>query len=247
MTGRDFYLVGIGTGSPSHITLEGVDALRTASVILVPRKGAGKDDLAEIRHRIIKASGSRAQIVPFDYPERDPDLPYQERVALWHDEIARHWQAALATVRAEGAVALLVWGDPALYDSTLRIAARLDPAPNVTVVPGITAIQALTAAHGIPLNTVGGTVHITTGRRLRSFGLPADTDTVVVMLDGRCAFQDLDPKGLYIWWGAYLGAPNQCLIKGPLDRVSEQIVQTRATLRTEHGWIMDTYLLRRTP
>ncbi|NBB96555.1 MAG: precorrin-6A synthase (deacetylating), partial [Alphaproteobacteria bacterium] len=134
---RDIYLVGIGTGSPSHITLEGVEALRKASVILVPRKGAGKDDLAEIRLRIITASGTQAQIVPFDYPERDPDLPYQDRVALWHDDIARRWQAALAAAHVDGAVALLVWGDPALYDSTLRIAARLDPAPNVTVVPGI--------------------------------------------------------------------------------------------------------------
>jgi precorrin-6A synthase len=246
MTQRDIYLVGIGTGSPSHITLEGVEALRKASVILAPRKGAGKDDLAEIRLRIITASGTQAQIVPFDYPERDPDLPYQDRVALWHDDIARRWQAALAAAHVDGPVALLVWGDPALYDSTLRIAARLDPAPNVTVVPGITAIQALTAAHGIPLNTVDGNVQITTGRRLRTFGMPADTETVVVMLDGRCAFQDLDPEGLYIWWGAYLGAANQCLLKGPLDRVSEQIVRTRATLRSKYGWIMDTYLLRRT-
>ena len=62
--------------------------------------------------------------------------------------------AALGPETPPGPVALMVWGDPALYDSTLRIARRLTPCPRLRVVPGITAVQALTAAHAIPLNTV---------------------------------------------------------------------------------------------
>ncbi len=242
---RDIWLVGIGTGSPTHITLEGVEALCAAAVILVPHKGQDKDDLSEIRMRIISASGTQARVVPFDYPERDPALPYQERVALWHDEIARRWEQALADTDRQGPVALLVWGDPSLYDSTLRIAARLSPKPNVRVVPGITAIQALTAAHRIPLNTVNGAIHVTTGRRLRTSGMPAEDATVVVLLDGKCAFQDLVPHGLQIWWGAYLGSEDQILIDGPLAEVGAEIIQTRAAARARHGWIMDSYLLRR--
>ncbi|MEQ5870785.1 precorrin-6A synthase (deacetylating) [Sagittula sp. NFXS13] len=242
---KDIWLIGIGTGSLSHITLEGVAALRDAALILVPRKGAGKDDLAEVRHQIIAASETRAKVVHFDYPERDPALPYQERVALWHDEIANRWAAALDTAQVDGPVALLVWGDPSLYDSTLRIAARLTPEPKVRVIPGITAIQALTAAHAIPLNTVNGAVHVTTGRRLRTLGLPQG-DTTVVMLDGECAFKDLPPDGLHIWWGAYLGTRNQILIHGPLDEVCDEIIQTRSDARAQFGWIMDSYLLRRT-
>ncbi|MEM9576418.1 MAG: precorrin-6A synthase (deacetylating) [Pseudomonadota bacterium] len=242
---REIWLVGIGTGSLSHITLEGVEALRAAKLILVPRKGSAKDDLAEIRHQIIAAAGSQARIVHFEYPERDPDLPYEERVDRWHDEIARRWQAAIASAEIDGPVALLVWGDPSLYDSTLRIAGRLDPAPFVRVLPGITAIQALTAAHAIPLNTVNGAVHITTGRRLRASGMPEEEATVVVMLDGQCSFQDLSAKGLHIWWGAYLGSENEILIEGPLSEVATQIVETRAEARARHGWIMDSYLLRR--
>ncbi len=35
------------------------------------------------------------------------------------------------------------------------------------------------------------------------------------------------------------------LIAGPLGEVAEEITRTRAELRERHGWIMDTYLLRR--
>ncbi len=244
-TPLDICLIGIGTGSPAHITREGIAALRDARVILVPRKGNAKDDLAEIRHRIISDAGSGARLVHFEYPERDPALPYQERVASWHDEIARRWQSALAAHTIDGTIALLVWGDPSLYDSTLRIAARLRPEPRVRVVPGITAIQALTAAHAIPLNTVNGSVRITTGRRLRASGMPEDEATLVVMLDGECSFQMLDAEGLHIWWGAYLGAEDQILIEGPLKDVAEDIVRTRAEARARIGWIMDSYILRR--
>lgn len=239
------WLIGIGTGSPEHVTGQGMAALRDAAVILVPHKGAGKDDLADLRHRIIAASGSKADVIPFDYPVRDPALPYLERVARWHDDIARRWQTALGSTRPTGPVALLVWGDPSLYDSTIRIAQRLDPRPAIRVVPGITAIQALTAAHAMPLNAVNGPVLITTGRQLRDHGWPEGADRVVVMLDGEAGFQALADSDLQIWWGAYLGMPEEILDHGPLSKVAARIVQKRADARHRHGWIMDTYLLAR--
>lgn len=243
---KDLWLVGIGTGSPGHVTLEGMQALCDAAVILLPLKGDDKEELAALRHTILKAAGTSAEIRSFDYPVRDGALPYQTRVAAWHDEIARRWIAALDGA-PQGPVALLVWGDPSLYDSTIRIAERLDPAPRLRVIPGITAIQALTAAHAIPLNRVNGPVRITTGRQLRDHGFPEGEDTVVVMLDGECSFQGLDPAGLHIWWGAYLGSEAQILRSGPLADVTPDIIATRAEARARHGWIMDTYLLRRKP
>lgn len=240
----ELWLIGIGTGNPAHVTLEGQRALREAAVVLIPRKGAGKEDLAHLREAILAEAGATARVIHFDMPVRDKRLPYGERVARWHDEIALRWQAALAGA-PEGPVTLLVWGDPGLYDSTLRIAARLAPRPKLRVVPGITALQALTAAHAIPFNTVNGAVTVTTGRRLREDGWPEDAETVVVMLDGACSFQALDVEGLHIWWGAYLGMAEQILESGPLAQVAERIVQRRAEARTRHGWIMDTYLLRR--
>ena len=231
-------LVGIGTGHPGHVTLQGQQAIRDAQLILMPRK-AGKDDLAHLRHAIIKASGSTARVVPFDYPQRDDTLPYQIRVARWHDDIAARWAEAIGDAPS---ATLLVWGDPGLYDSTLRIASRL-PKATTRVIPGITALQALTAAHAIPFNTVNGPVTITTGRRLRDLGWPEGAETVAVMLDADCSFTDLPPE-TQIWWGAYLGMHEQVLDHGTVADAGPRITATRAAERTRHGWIMDTYLLR---
>ena len=68
---------------------------------------------------------------------------------------------------------MLVWGDPSLYDSSLRIVDRLRDDGldiRVRVIPGITSLQALTAAHAIPLNRLGAPVLITTGRQVRGAG-----------------------------------------------------------------------------
>ena len=249
----ELWLVGIGTGNPDHLTLEARRALCEAALVLVPRKGPDKADLADLRHRILAACGSTAPVAEFDMPLRDESLPYGARVSRWHDEIARIWSREIDRARPSGPVALLVWGDPGLYDSSLRIAARLDPRdlsprdppPRIRVVPGITALQALTAAHAIPFNTVNGAVTVTTGRRLRDHGWPDGAETVVVMLDGACSFRGLDPASLHIWWGAYLGMDEQVLEAGPLAEVAPRIVAQRAAARARHGWIMDTYLLRR--
>ena len=238
----DLWLIGIGTGNPEHITLEAQRALREAALILVPRKGPDKSDLAGLRHRIITDANAMASVVEFDYPTRDPALPYKDRVRVWHAEIAHRWQAVIGD--NDGPVALLVWGDPSLYDSTLRIAERLAPKPRLRVLPGITALHALTAAHGITFNTLAGAVTVTTGRRLREFGWPDGAETVAVMLDGDCSFQSLDRNDLMIWWGAYLGMEEQILDHGPLLEAAPRIVEARAKARTDHGWIMDTYLLR---
>lgn len=240
----ELWLIGIGTGNPEHVTLEAQRALREAAVILVPRKGPDKSDLAALRHRILRDAGAVGRVVEFDYPTRDPAVPYRDRVRDWHDEIARRWVAALEQARLEGPVALLVWGDPSLYDSTLRIAARLSPAPRITVLPGITALQALTAAHALTFNTLAGAVTVTTGRRLRTHGWPEGAETLIVMLDGECSFQTLDRDDLEIWWGAYLGMAEQILDHGPLADAGPRIIAARAAARAAHGWIMDTYLLR---
>lgn len=108
------------------------------------------------------------------------------------------------------------------------------------MIPGITAIQALTARHRIPLNGVGEPVLITTGRQLRAHGLAGDA---VVMLDADCSFQTCPPK-TRIWWGAYLGTDDELLIAGTVGEVGPRIVSQRAEARARHGWIMDTYLLR---
>lgn len=241
-------LIGIGTGNPEHLTLQAIRAMNAQDLIMVPRKGAGKDDLADLRREICAevVTNPQTQVVEFDLPVRDPTtLDYRQRVDDWHDAIAGVWQETIAACDTADRVALLVWGDPSLYDSTLRIAARLDPAPQVNVIPGITSLQTLTAAHATVLNEIGAPFVVTTGRRLRDEGWPTGIDTVAVMLDAGGAFDAVDPSGIHIWWGAYVGMKEQIIIEGPLADVSEEITRTRARARADHGWIMDIYLLRK--
>lgn len=247
----DLTLVGIGTGNPQHLTLQAIEALNGLDLILIPNKGAGKDDLAglrrEICNRVIRHPGPR--IVEFDLPKRDASTPsYRQGVDDWHDAIAGVWEETIHIHLPEGGkVGFLVWGDPSLYDSTMRIAERLKARSGITlrVIPGITSIQALTAAHAIPLNEIGDPVIITTGRQLRDKGWPDDADTLVIMLDGECSFQSIAAEGVEIWWSAYAGMENEISISGDLTSVSARIVETRASARADHGWIMDIYILRR--
>lgn len=248
------HLIGIGTGNPDHLTLAAIKALNQADLILLPRKGEAKSDLVDLRRDICKTALTRpVQIIEFDMPERSASQPYLEAVHHWHDAIARLWHDLIrahlpASRRDNGQVALLVWGDPSLYDSSLRIAGRLgeNGLPlQVQVTPGITSVQALTAAHGIPLNPLAGPVVITTGRRLREQGWPPTADTLVVMLDSGGAFTQLDPTGIHIWWGACLGLPQQRLVAGALQDVADEILAVRSELKAQQGWVMDVYLLRR--
>ncbi|TCQ00847.1 precorrin-6A synthase (deacetylating) [Sphingomonas sp. PP-F2F-A104-K0414] len=248
----DLLLIGIGTGNPDHLTRAAIKAMNAADLILLPRKGDAKSDLIDLRRTICAdVLIGTTKVVEFDLPVRDAGAPYRDAVDRWHDAIAGVWAEQIARLLPNGGrLALLVWGDPSLYDSTLRIADRLrdDGLPmTVTVVPGITSLQALTAAHAIPLNDLAAPVLITTGRRLRESGWPDAVDTLAVMLDGHCTFETLSPAGVSIWWGAYLGMPHEALVAGPLADVAARIVGERARLRASHGWIMDTYLLRRTP
>jgi precorrin-6A synthase len=241
-------LVGIGTGNPDHLTAQAVRALNDADLILLPRKGEEKSDLADLRRLILsRVLATPVPVAEYDVPDRADQDDYLGAVNDWHDAIAGVWAATIAAAHPKpDKVALMVWGDPSLYDSTLRIAARL-PDVGVTVIPGITSLQALTAAHAIPLNPLAGPVTITTGRRLRDHGWPEGVLTLAVMLDKGGAFTTIDPEGVDIWWGAYVGMPEETLIHGALSAVQDRILATRAALRADHGWIMDIYLMRREP
>ena len=242
---RRIHVIGIGAGDPGYVTAQAVDALNEVDVFFAMDKGATKGDLVALRReiceRFIREPGYR--FVELADPVRATQGDYVQIVADWHAARADVWATAIRDELADGGTgAFLAWGDPSLYDSTLRIldmvAERLDF--TFDVIPGVTAIQALTARHRIPLNDVGEPVLITTGRRLREEGL---SGAAVVMLDGDCAFLDCAPS-TQIWWGAYLGTPDEILVAGSVGEVGERIAAQRAEARARHGWIMDTYLLR---
>ena len=93
---KSLTLIGIGTGNPEHLTEQARTAIAQADLILVPDKGEGKSDLSCLRMQIISAIRSLDEtITSFEMPVRDPELPYQKAVDLWHDEIARRWTDAV--------------------------------------------------------------------------------------------------------------------------------------------------------
>lgn len=239
---KTILIVGIGTGNPEHLTVQAINALNRADVLFIPDKGAGKADLAALRRDIVAryVTNPASRTVEYAVPRRDAANPdYGAGVKDWHAVLAQRFATLIEDIPDDGAGAFLVWGDPGLYDSTIRIVARLRHDHAIEIIPGITAIQALTAAHGIALNRIGEPVHITTGRRLG-----AVADDTVVMLDGQTAFLHADPE-LEIFWGAYLGTPDEITVSGRLEDVADRIVETRKAARERHGWIMDTYLLRK--
>jgi len=242
-------LIGIGCGDPDQLTRAAIRAINAADLVLIPRKGTAKSDLADLRRTICAdvLTSDKTEIAEFDLPVRDAgEADYRKGVDDWHDAVAATWSQTIAEhLAGKGKVALLIWGDPSLYDSSLRIARRLNPLPKIEVVPGITSIQALCAAHALPLNDIGEPFLVSTGRRLREGGWPQGVDTVVVMLDGDTAFQSLDSAGIQIYWGAYLGMPDQIILSGALAEIGPRIVAVRQDARARHGWIMDSYILKR--
>lgn len=245
---RKILIIGIGAGDPDYLTVQAIKALNRADVLFIPDKGAEKADLRRLRTEICERFIKRAdyRTVGYAVPRRgDAGDDYRGTVADWHGRLAAAHAAMIEQELQDGQCgAFLVWGDPALYDSTLRIIERIvaDGLPlDYEVIPGISAVQALAARHRTTLNRIGEPVLVTTGRKLAK----SPAEDVVVMLDGELAFTRVPPDDLDIYWGAYLGTPDEILIAGPLGEVRGEIERVRKQARDAKGWIMDTYLIRR--
>ena len=245
-------VIGIGSGNPDHLTREAVAALNRVDVFLVADKGAAKRDLVALREEICHTLITRDHYRMIEVPDPQRDTSnYPAGVAAWHEARAQQYAEIIAAeVSGGGTVGFLVWGDPAFYDSTIRIVesmTRLGIDLELAVIPGISSIQLLAARHKIILNRVGQPIHVTTGRRLLDEYSSALGD-VVVMLDGEltCAGLVKQFGDLVIYWGAQLGLPDEALIAGQLNKVIDEIRAKRVTIRNARGWVMDTYLLRPT-
>ncbi|TQK50672.1 precorrin-6A synthase (deacetylating) [Streptomyces sp. SLBN-118] len=249
---RKLYVIGIGAGDPDQLTLQAVKALNKADAFFILDKGEEKSDLIRLRRDILDAHvENRAyRLIEARDPERDRETSdYSPAVDDWRRRRADLYERFIAEeLGDEECGAFLVWGDPALYDSTLAVLEEILERGTVTfdheVVPGVSSVSSLLARHRTGLNRVGRAVQITTGRRLAE-GWPEGVDDVVVMLDARQAFTRHLDQDLYIYWGAYVGTEDEILVSGRLAEVSGRIEELRAEARARKGWIMDTYLLRR--
>lgn len=252
---RRVRVVGVGPGDPDQVTVEALAALRACDWLLVtdkPRPDGAEDPLVAARERLLaRHLPDPPRLVRVEDPPRDRSAAataspegYARAVAAWHAARATAYAAVIAS--EPGDPGLLVWGDPAFYDSTIRVVeqvAALLPL-EVVVVPGVSSLSLLAARHRLVLHDVGGPVHVTTGRALLD-AVAAGQDNLVVVLN-----RDLGPLAdpalarWRVWWGANLGTATEELVAGVVADVREQVEAARARCRARAGWVMDVFALR---
>jgi precorrin-6A synthase len=249
---KKILIIGIGAGDPDYVTMQAVNALNQVDVFFLMDKGASKAKLIELRREIC-----RRYIKGDDHRFVDATSPQWARGTEDYfstvDDLNRDKQALFERLICEEMAdgecgAFLVWGDPTLYDSTIRIIEIIADSGrhqlDYEVIPGISSIQALAAKHKTTLNRIGQSIEITTGRKMAE-GFPDGADSVVVMLDAEDTYKRFADQDIDIYWGAYVGMPDEILVSGKLSDVVHDIERMRTEARRANGWIMDSYLMRR--
>jgi precorrin-6A synthase len=248
---KKILVIGIGAGDPDYITIQAINALNQVDVFFVMDKGVEKGKLSALRReiceRFIKHRNYR--IVEPRAPIRATDaMDYRSAVEDLNREKGVLFERLIQEEMKEGECgAFLVWGDPSLYDSTIRILrtlAAIGHGIEFEVIPGISSVQALAAKHKITLNQIGNAFEVMTGRRLEE-GFPNNMDSLVVMLDANATFKQFADQDIDIFWGAYVGTPDEILVAGKLRDVVGDIERLRAEARAANGWIMDSYIMHR--
>src|ERR1017187_3491520 len=251
---RRVLIIGIGAGDPEQVTVQAIKALNETDVFFIIDKGTDKQDLTALREQICERyiENRAYRVVHAPDPERDRAAArYGPAVEEWRHQRAEIYEQLITGELGDGECgAFLVWGDPALYDSTLAIIEQIIAKGALDleyeVIPGISSVQALAARHRVSLTQVGKPVDVPPGRRLAEGGFPEHCDDVVVMLDAACSFSGIAQAGVEIYWGAYIGTKDEILISGHLGDVADQIQAARREARARKGRVMGTYPLRRT-
>ncbi len=144
--------VGVGPGDPELVTLKAVRVLSRADVVLVPATEASADGPGRAEQIVRAACPTlRGQIVrvPFSMAQKRGVGP--ARIESWQASA----DAAIAAFEAgAGTVALATVGDPGVFSTFSYLRGSVEermPGVRVSLVPGITAMQALAAAATTPL------------------------------------------------------------------------------------------------
>src|SRR5262249_52740178 len=170
---RKVFIIGIGAGNPDYITVQAINALNQIDAVFVMDKGPEKEDLVRLRKEIckryIKNKSYRTIEVPD--PARDRTASsYESGVKAWHEQRAAIYEGLIGQeLGEEERGAFLMWGDPSLYDSTLRIIDRIIARGTVAfayeVRPAIRSTQALAARPETTLTRIRQRIHITPERQ----------------------------------------------------------------------------------
>jgi precorrin-2/cobalt-factor-2 C20-methyltransferase len=138
--------VGVGPGDPELVTVKGVNALRTAEVVVVPVMDTGERGRAEatVLHYVPEDKVVRVVFALNERTDRG------RREAAWDAA----GQRVARLLRAHATVAFATIGDPNVYSTFTYLAqtiGELVPGTVIETVPGITAMQDLAARSGAVL------------------------------------------------------------------------------------------------
>ncbi|PKL50560.1 MAG: precorrin-6A synthase (deacetylating) [Nitrospira bacterium HGW-Nitrospira-1] len=251
---KKIYLIGIGPGNPDYLTVQAINTMKKVDVFfLLEKDGQKGKELLDIRKEILEKylNSGAYRVVTAKIPKRKKgSRPYVEEIKVWRQETAAVIAGLIKNKMKEGEnSALLVWGDPSLYDGHLEMLQHILKRGIINfeyeVIPGITSVQVLAARHKIPLNRIGEPIVITTGRKLKEYS----TDEVInaiVLLDSCSAFKRFHGADIDIYWGGYLGTGDEILVSGKLKDIIGDIKKIRSEAKKKKGWLMDAYILRRT-
>ncbi|OPX76978.1 MAG: precorrin-3B C17-methyltransferase [Methanosaeta sp. PtaB.Bin039] len=190
-------VIGIGPGSPDHLTALAEERIRTSTHLLGPARYT----------RLIEGLQT-GQVIAADGP-----CP---------ERLTRRIEQALAALRQGGQPALLVGGDPSIFSSAGRIMDLTSGKARVEMMPGVSAFSMMAARAGAPLANdfavISGPGHefqklLDSGFAVFFYNLPADSiREVLAGLPEKqpCALaRDLTRPGemLHAGWAADISIP----------------------------------------
>ena len=171
------YGIGVGPGDPKLMTIRAGEVIRSTDVLAYPVNGAGESRARAIAAALIPAGVTELPIhVPMK-PERDPARAAYDAAA---NSVSDHLDAGRN-------VAYLCVGDPLFYGSFMYLAARMNGAHDIEVLPGVTSLSACAAQTLVPLagrDDVLSVVPATLGEDALKSAL-AGADTLAIIKVGR--------------------------------------------------------------
>ena len=253
---KTILIIGIGAGDPDYITVQAAKALNRVDVFFLMDKGPAKQKLRALREALCRQHiKDRAyRFAEAESPPRDTaPADYRASVDALNREKQDVFERMIEGEMKDGETAgVLVWGDPMLYDSTIRnIEAIAAGGGHRNRIRGVSRHHCRAGARGTPQDPAqphrrAGPAHhgpqagrgISAGHRQRRRAARRRGHLQALR---RCKTHG----DMEIYWGAYLGTPDEILISGKLADVADEIQRRRAEARRANGWIMDTYLMRR--
>ncbi|BAB60087.1 precorrin-2 c20-methyltransferase [Thermoplasma volcanium GSS1] len=171
------YVVGLGPGDPSLVTLKALDTVLKSDIIYVPCSGGEHRIARSILEKLFagKNEGSLPQVKDLEFPmTRDHNYNksfLEKNVAEIISDLAKHKILSYAVI-----------GSPTFYSTFGKIKQMLEEkGVSIEYVPGVNSVDACSARSSINIASGDDSVLVTTYRKLLEIGSFEKYDTVVIM------------------------------------------------------------------